>query len=374
LDIELRDRVSTMTRRSRRLAVRFAPRSWTFLYCAAALAISSPALAQTPSPEDVASARALGTEGVRLADSGNCASAVPKLEAAEKLYHAPTTLERLGECQVNLGRLVAGTESLNRVVRETLPPSAPSAFLTAQQRAAQLLATAQPRIAKLRIHVDGAPIDKVTVTVDGANVPSALFDAARATDPGPHEVNASAPGYKTATTSVQLAAGAESAVSLRLELDPNAVVSPAEPSAPTAPPPGAAQAGGVIPAPASGSTAPNRTPAFVAFGIGGVGFVVGSVLGIMALGTKSSLDNACPDKKMCPSSSQSDIDALSTRATISSVGFGVGIIGVAVGAVLLVTARGGETRPTAAAALISPRPKASLWLGVGAAGVGGTFE
>jgi hypothetical protein len=374
LDIELRHRAS-ITDRSRGHAKRFARSSRTLFCCAAALAITSPALAQTPSPEDVASARALGTEGVKLADAGNCASAIPKLEAAEKLYHAPTTLERLGECQVNLGRLVAGTESLNRVVRETLAPNAPTAFVSAQQRAAQLLATAQPRIGKLRIHVDVAPIDKVTVTVDGANVPSALLDSARPTDPGPHEVSASAPGYKTATASVQLAAGAESPVPLSLEPDPNAVAPSGASSASTAQPPplGDGQSVGVVPPPGQGSTAPNRIPAIVAFGIGGAGVVVGSIFGIMALGTKSSLDNACPDKKMCPPSSQSDIDALSTRATLSSIGFGVGIVGVAVGTVLLVTARGGEARP-APAAQSSPRVRVSPWLGVGTAGVGGTFE
>ena len=144
----------------------------------------------TPSPEDIASARALGIEGVRLAEAGDCASAIPKLQAAENLFHAPTTLDRLGECEVSLGHVVAGTETLNRVVRETLAPNAPSAFVAAQHRAAQVLATAQPRIGKLRIHVDGAPADKVSVTVDGANVPPALFDVDRATDPGTHEVKA----------------------------------------------------------------------------------------------------------------------------------------------------------------------------------------
>jgi hypothetical protein len=330
--------------------------------CAAALAVSSPAFAQSSSPEDIASARALGTEGVRLAESGDCTSAIPKLEASEKLHHAPTTLERLGECQVNVGRLVAGTESLNRVVRETLPAGAPAPFLAAQQRATQLLATTQPKIGRLRIHVEGAPPDKVTVTVDGVGVPPALFDAPRETDPGPHDVNASAPGYRAASSSVQLGAGADADVSLTLERDPNATPAPGEQPATTGSTPGAVSS---TEAPAS-TTAPNRIPAFVAFGVGGVGIAVGSVFGIMALGTKSSLDNACPNKKMCPPSSQSDIDALNTRAAVSSIGFGVGVVGLAVGAVLLVTAHGSEAR--AAALHVKP------WLGLGAAGVGGTFE
>jgi hypothetical protein len=336
---------------------------------AAAASVASSAGAQTPSPEDIASARAMGTEGVRLAESGNCAAAIAKLESAEKLYHAPTTLERLGECHVNLGHLVAGTEILNRVVRETLSPNAPAAFVAAQSRGAQVLASAQPRIGKLRIHVEGAPVETVTVTVDGAHVPPALFDADRATDPGTHEVTATAPGHKPVTATVQLSGGAALPVSLKLEAS-EASAPEASAGAPATPPP---VAGGGTTAPTSEpSSSPGRVPAFIALGIGGAGVVVGTLFGVMALGTKSSLDGACTDK-VCPGSSQSDINALSTRATIANVGFAVGLVGVGVGTVLLVLGHGGDAqRPTAAVA--RPRVQWTPWLGARSAGLEGTFE
>jgi hypothetical protein len=200
----------------------------------------SPAVAQTPSPEDIAAARGLGTEGTRLADAGDCNAAIAKLEAAEKLYHAPTTLDRLGECQISVGRIVAGTESLNRVVREPLSASAPPVFVAAQKRAQKALAAALPRIGNIKIHVDGAPSDKLSLTVDGVAVPPALLDSDRPTDPGAHDVSASAVGYRTATTTVTVGEGAESAVQLRLEADPNAVaaaVPPAPVAVAVAPPP-----------------------------------------------------------------------------------------------------------------------------------------
>jgi hypothetical protein len=377
LDIELTQRPRRTTPR---LEARTRRRIGKLVCCVATLAAAPWARAQTASPEDIASARVLGTEGVRLAESGDCSSAVPKLEAAERLYHAPTTLERLGECQVSLGRLVAGTESLNRVVRETLPPGAPQAFMVAQQRAQQVLATALPRIGKLRIHVEGAPIDKVTVTVDGATVPSALFDADRATDPGAHEVRAAAPGYKPTALSVQVAPGVESPVSLKLEPDANAVAgaldsstSPLQPGAQGGSPGAAVFSASTPASPASGS--PNRAPAYVAFGVGVVGVAVGSVFGVMALGTKSTLDSACNSgKTSCPSASQSDIDALSSRALISNIGFAVGIVGVAVGTVLLITSHGSEGATASAASPAQRRGRRSPWIGVGAAGLGGTFE
>jgi hypothetical protein len=322
-----------------------------------------------PSPEDMAAARTLGTEGVRMADSGDCAGAIPKLTAAEKLFHAPTTLDRLGECEIKVGKLVAGTEHLNRVVREQLAPNAPAAFVTARQRAQDALGPALPRIAKLKIHVDGAPADKVTATVDGAAVLSALFDG-RPTDPGTHEIQATAPGFKTATTKVTLVDGGEGTASLRLEPDPNAAAAPAAAAAT----PGAAPAAGTPASPAAtppaaapgeAQKAPLPVAAIAVLAAGGVGVVVGSIFGVLALGNKSTLDKNCGStKKTCPS--QGDIDAMNTNAWVSNIGFGVGIVGLAVGGVLLATSHGPEKTA-------SSRPEVHPWIGIGSAGVGGSF-
>jgi hypothetical protein len=342
--------------------------------CFAVLATGSVSLAQTPSAEDRASARVLGTEGIRLADANNCSAAVPKLDAAEKLFHAPTTLDRLGECQIALGQIVAGTENLNRVVREVLPPNSPPAFLAAQKRAQAAAATAAPRIGTLRIHVDGVAVDQVTVTVDGAPVPSALFDNSRPTDPGSHEVKASAPGYLTTTATASLRDGADTSVSLHLAPDPSAQAAAPAPSAavavavtaPSAAPPPPPPPSPPPPPPSGGGNG-------VAIGslvVGGAGLALGSVLGVMALGTKSTLDSHCVNK-VCPSSQQGNINSLGTQATISTIGFGVGIVGVTVGVILLAVSHGGGAASTGSAA---PAPQISPWIGLGSAGVGGTFQ
>jgi hypothetical protein len=332
------------------------------LLTAASVATAGVAHAQTP--EDRASARTLGIDAVHLADSGDCAGAIPKFEAAEKLFHAPTTLERLGECQVKVGRLVAGTENLNRVVREALPPNAPAPFVAAQAAATQLLAATTPRIAKLRIHVDGAPPDQVTVTVDGVNVPAALFDSDRPTDPGDHEVAATAAGFKRAVSAVRLADGAQQTVSLALE--PDTTVAPPPPAGGAqVPPPSTAPPPAAPPAEPRGSS---PALAFVALGVGGAGIVVGSVFGVLALGTKSTLDGACTNKS-CPASSKNDIDSLSTQAWVSNIGFAVGAVGAVAGVVLLVTSHHGSEKQEATRA-----PHIEPWVGLGAAGLGGTFE
>src|ERR1041384_6327106 len=112
-------RTSTWTRGSsaRRVA------AWAVLgFCARALTTAN-ALAQgdEASAADIAAARSLAVEGVKLAQAGKCDEAVDKLERAEKLHHAPIVLASLGECKGGQGKLVQGTEMLRRVVREPLP-------------------------------------------------------------------------------------------------------------------------------------------------------------------------------------------------------------------------------------------------------------
>jgi hypothetical protein len=282
-------------------------------------------------------ARALGQEGVKLADAGNCDEAVDKLARAEKIFHAPTTLARLGECQVQLGKIVEGTENLNRVSRENLAPTAPVAFKEAQERARKVLAEAKPRIAKLKIAVAAPAGVQFVVKLDGEPVPVANLNTNRPTDPGEHVVDASAPGYKSASAKVRLGDGAQDSVALTLEVDPNAPKAPlVAPTAPgtvsTAPPPES-----------SGSR--SRVPAYVALGVGAVGLGVGTVFGILALGKKSDLDSACSNK-VCPSGAQQDtIDSGKTFGAVSTVGFVVGVVGAGVGTVLLLT--GGSSSASA---------------------------
>jgi hypothetical protein len=301
----------------------------------AVVVLASPGVAlaqEEPSSSDVAAARALGQEGVKLADSGNCAEAVDRLARAEKMYHAPTTLARLGECQVQLGKLVEGTENLNRVVREQLAPGAPAAFAAAQERAKKVLEEAKPKIAKLKIAV-AAPADaQITVKVDGENIPLANLNMNRPIDPGEHTVDASAPGYKPASAKVKLAEGANDSIALTLEPDPNAPK--------TAPPPAASstqtQASSTQKQP-QGDSGSSRIPAYAAFGVGVIGLGVGTVTGLMATSKKSDLESACDDNGACPESSRDTLDSGKTLGTISTVGFVVGAVGIAAGVVLYLT-------------------------------------
>jgi hypothetical protein len=339
---------------SRRLGAFFA------LAAFSVVTVSGPAQAQDQA-ENVAAARSLGIQGVQLADASKCPEAIEKLSRAESLYHAPTILGRLGECQVTVGQIVLGTENLNRVVREQLPPNAPKAFKAAQERAAKVLEAALPRIAYLTVTIEPREATP-SVTVGGSPVSSALIGVERPTDPGKHEVVATAPGYLEAKTGVELAEGARQAVTLKLTLDPNtpATAPPATetPVPTTAPPPVDA-----VPPKAGGT----KTLSYVMLGVGGVGLAVGGVTGFMALGKKGDLD--CPENT-CSGAEAEELDSANTLALVSTIGFGVGIAATAVGVVLLVTSGGSkEAPPTAALGRLRVEP----YIGSNSAGVTGTF-
>jgi hypothetical protein len=192
------------------------------------------AQAQETSAENKAAARDLATSGIQLAQSGKCEEAIGKLVRAEKLFHAPTILTWIGQCQLQLGRLVEGTETLNRVVRENIDADAPAAYRSAQEKARTLIEEARPQIGKLTIEVVPEGIEGLEVRVNERLIAVALVGAPRPTDPGKQLVSVSAPGYKTATQEIDLIEGGQETLSFELETLPDTAGPPenGEPATP----------------------------------------------------------------------------------------------------------------------------------------------
>jgi hypothetical protein len=306
-----------------------------------------------------AAARLLGTEGVKMSLAGDCVGAVDRLTRAEALMHAPTTALPLARCQLTLGKIVNAIEILNRLVHETLPADAPKAWLDARAQAPAVLASAELRVAKLQIHVDrandaGGADGDVVLTVDGDSVSPVLLDHDRPTDPGVHHVTASAPGFSPGAADVTLVDGQSASVLLRLEPLP-VVVAATTATAAAAP---------VAPEPPS---AANHLPAYVTFGVGAAGLLVGTVFGALSLEAKSHLADACNTNNVCPTTSKGDISAYHTDPIVSTIGLGVGLAAAAAGAYLWVS-EGHDKARSAAHLVIRPI------VAPGGAGVIGTFQ
>jgi hypothetical protein len=239
--------------------------------------------------------------------------------------------------------LVEGTEVLRKVLREPLPADATPQLSKALERAQRALDAAKPRIAGLTVKV--AAVADMRIKIDGNVLPSALVDSEVPTDPGEHSIEVSAPGFLRAGAHVTVADGEKRSVALTLSRDPNAVVAPAPKSeaAASAPPaapavreaePSRAPAAPSDPAPAR---TPNRTAAYLALGMGAAGVAAGGVLGVLTLQRHQDLQGRCPNGTCAPDQ-QGDLDAAKRLGNFSTIAFGVGGAGLVLGTVLFFTA------------------------------------
>jgi hypothetical protein len=217
----------------------------------------------------------------------------------------------------------------------------------------------------LTVEVEGEDPEGAEVRVGGKPIPRAIWGTAFPVDPGPQHIEL-VKGDRRVARDLHLGERGSEIVVLTLPAaaDTSAAVAPAPPpaaAAPADPEPAAA------PPPEQDSTAGDwqRPAGWVAVGIGGVGLVVGSITGAMMLSKRSHLESsaACHDQ-VCEPEEHDTVDELNRLRPFSTVGFVVGVVGLAGGATLLLTA------PPRAD---SGGPEVALRVGVGSAAVEGRF-
>lgn len=123
---------------------------------------------------------------------------------------------------------------------------------------------------------------------------------------------------------------------------------PKAPPAPTSstPPPGPTASASPPATPPPDTGTGRRTAAIIALGAGGAGLAVGALFGALALSQASDVKATCTGNQ-CPKAQEPNADAAITKGWVSTVGFGAGAVGVAVGIVLLATS-GGAPKPVSA--------------------------
>lgn len=347
--------------------------SWAALLCIMGVAV--PAFGEEqPSAADTAAARDLAIEGIKLADTDHCASAIDKLVRAEKLRHSAIVLGRLGECRIQVGKVVDGTEDLQRMLHEAVPANPPANLVKARERAQAALEAAKPDLAYLAVSVKGAT-ENLSVSIDGQPMPTVLLDRERPTDPGEHLVEAVAPGYNKAFRRLTIAAGEKQEVTLKLVANPQAPPQPVpevqpattESPAKTALEPAHAPQQRPVPEPAQAPPpSSSNTTSYVLLGAGGAAVLAGGIFGILAINEKGKLD--CPGNT-CPAGSKGTLDSADKYATVSTVLVGGGAAVALLGTVFLLA---GDSSPS------QEKPPsqgltAHAAIGLGSASVFGTF-
>ena len=299
----------------------------------ALLLLASPQLAHAEaSASDRATARALAGEGYAALKKRDYATAEDRFLRADQLIHAPTLVLDHGRALVGLGRTGEAYAAFDSVVHEVLPPNTPPVWKRAVKEAQAELEAVKPKVAWLILHVAGAS-DPV-IEIDGRPLPAERLGERLPATPGDRHFVISAPGFVAQTLDQRLIAGEESR--LDVDLQPVPEPPPVVVLAPAAPLTHAASG------PQDHATG-RRTLTYVSFGVAGLGLAVGTATGILWLKARSDIKSECGGLSCSARDSgeqtryDDDKRRYNTFGTLSGVGFAVGLVGAASGAVLLLT-------------------------------------
>lgn len=326
-------RSSSLPRRSARLSA--TPWLGAAALTASLGVIATPGWAAEPGAEPAPAPAPAPTDADGWFRQGNEAYQANDFASAERCYAKAWELKRsfdiagnYGQTLFKLGKMGKAAEVLGYTVAN-FPPTADA---DRRARVEQMLAEAKAKVGVVAlvvrpetatVRLDGAPL--------GAPLPTELF-----LDPGPHVLEAAAPGHGTAKQELDAVAGGSQPV--RLVLVP-------EPAAPAA---GAAE----------GSNA-ELVPyvAGIGYGVGGAGLVAAIVLTAMANGKASAFSDKAASidaqAKSCPEGS-TDADCVALRDSWDArnslsnaamgvwIGTGVVLLGTSIATAVLALS-GGDT-------------------------------
>ncbi len=282
--------------------------------CGAAMALSTASAAGQSTaeraPEVVREATALFTSGSELYRKKSYGEALDALQRSHALVPSPNSALFVARCLRELGRTVEAVAEFAEVEREAAADAAGSdgRYAETAKAAASEAADLRGELGTINVHTRHLPPGGV-VLVDGAPV-TLKDDGYQAYHaPGGVTVTFRAPPAPDVVRAVRLRAGAQFDVDL--DLAPVAL-----------PPPAPARPGWLVPA------------VVAAGGLGVVGIAMSIGFGVSSRATFNDLQSTCGSR--CTSAAQQDEIASGKRnQTISNVSLGIGLVGAAVGGVVL---------------------------------------
>ena len=295
--------------------------------------LPAPAFAQDPAADSSADALKRAREqfgqALALQTAGDWAGALALLKEVAAVKSTPQVRFNMALCEEKLGKLVAALGDYELAASDARAEKADQVAEEVESRRESL----GKRIPKITVK-RGSGAEAASVAIDGVSLGDQMIGQPMPIDPGPHTVEATAPGFKLFRKSMRVAEQQSESIEIVLEPEPVAAT-------PVANGGGNARAG------------QGRSPVY--------GYVIGGI-GIASLGASgvffglraskiSSLDKVCPPPdRQCPShAQQSDIDAGKLDTTIANVTLAVGVAAVAGGLVLILTS-GPSSEPSVALA------------------------
>jgi hypothetical protein len=291
--------------------------------------------------EPTSRADALFEEARTLMLEGRHVEACPKLEESERLDPAVGTLLHLGECFAKTGR----TASAWRTFREAIVRARSEGRVDREEIAATRAQNLESELAKLQISVPvGHALPGLTLRENGVELPESSWGAAIPVDPGPHVIEASAPGHLPWRTQAAVMQPGRTLVVAVPELVPEIPSTNADESSGKSPASVVVAEGPVV-------ASPPRTWGWVSLAAGTAVVAVGAGFGVAAIRSWSDARSECVGRVCSDAGVRSAADAR-TSARVSTGLFAVGALGAAAGVYLLV--RPSAPRAKAAAFFLAP--------------------
>jgi hypothetical protein len=280
---------------------------------------------------DPAAAEALFREGRALLQRGELAPACEKLEASNTLDPSAGTLLNLAACRLQQGKTATAWAHFLSAERLAENQRRAEQASEAKRRALEL----EPQLSTLTLLAPSAPAG-LQVRRAGQVVEPASLGTAVPVDPGKIVIEASAPGCDTARLEITIGASADRRVLEIPQLRRSTLPASHDSSVAVGSRP-------VVRDTAPGPRPSNPVP-WVIGGSGGAVLLAGGVLGVLALSSNSKAIEQCEagNRDAC-NETQHRRDG---EATASTVCVGVGLVGVGVSILWLLSARSG--RPDAA--------------------------
>jgi len=344
---------------------------WATHLAALAGICALPSLGQAQSEK--AAASQLFEDAQTLAARGEMAKACAKYDESQRLDPQLGTLLYLSDCYDKLGKTASAWASFRDAI-EIAAKRGDRREASARAKLAEL----EGRLSRLTIELPTNPPPNLEIKRDGVIVSGALFGSAIPVDPGELVIVATAEGFEPWQKAIRVTA---EAANIRVEipdlrprisqlspppsqvlLDTGEPATLARPGVETSPP---------------GETDTRATRRLVGYLVGGAGCValgVGAVFGLAMKAKVSDRDqaNSCSSAGGCTTAERNEINRLTGRAQAyaitADIGFGVGAVALAAGAILIWT---GTAAPDSTTSTSYLQP----WIGRSSAGLaaGGSF-
>ena len=303
------------------------PSDWRRIAASAAVALTALSLAPPAAASPESDAKDLFARGRELRTANDCGSAAPLFRKAWQIYpHGLGSLRNLAECEEQLGHFASARRAWLDLKRALITAPNDPKYEGWDKDAEESAARLKPKVATFVVDVyvkspEGEALANektgVEILVNGESVGTTLVGTPLERDPGAYRIRAQMPGAQPIEQIVNLSAGDNPHVTMRLTVTPK----PQPLAAPTR--------GGA-----------RKTIGYVVAGVGAASLIGSGITFLLRQGALSDLEDGCPlyETQPCPENLRSTVDRGQLMSTLSPILLAAGVVGVGAGVALIVTA------------------------------------